>query len=435
MVYYLLMHFLGTKELPKRSQSLVQKFVILIFLIDIAFSISSTFYVLFVIDAMGYEKLGILIGVGFFVQALLDYPSGTLGDWIGQKWILFFADLGFGLSYALLFFAQTYNDFLLVYIVSAIAASQQSGAFGTWFENNYKVSVEDKDPERETFKFFTGRQTSLGNLTVGFSFVIGGLIATLYFREVVFAIQAIFLTILAFILLFSVKNFPEIPKPEISVRNYFYLFFEGIWVVLTNKVLLIFIIGFILTQTMWMIWASLILFPLYIGYTGSDIGASLFRAGIFSIGIIIPIIGANIAKKSSIKRLPFFRAIHSTIFFVGFMIITYFYPIDKNEFQIIPLFLSSIILTIPWILLQVAVIIESRIFLDLIPDRNRNSVYSLIPTLVLLFNTPTVMIGGILLEDFGINATLFVLVVIGLISSLIFTLPIYLLQKDEKWTH
>ena len=56
-------------------------------------------------------------------------------------------------TYALLFFAQTYNDFLLVYIVSAIAASQQSGAFGTWFENNYKVSVEDKDPERKTFKF------------------------------------------------------------------------------------------------------------------------------------------------------------------------------------------------------------------------------------------------------------------------------------------
>ena len=101
--------------------------MILIILIDISFSLSSTFYVLFVIDSMGYEKLGILMGVGFFVQALFDYPSGTLGDWIGQRWVLFVAYLGFGLSFALLFYAQTFNDFLLVYIVSAIAASQQSG--------------------------------------------------------------------------------------------------------------------------------------------------------------------------------------------------------------------------------------------------------------------------------------------------------------------
>ncbi|MFX0174346.1 MAG: hypothetical protein ACFE9L_20910 [Candidatus Hodarchaeota archaeon] len=89
MIFSPLMKFLGIRsKLPPNTQSLVQKFLFLSSLQSSFFFISGTFYVLFVIDKVGFIDLGILVGISFLVQALLDYPSGSLGDWIGQPWIL-----------------------------------------------------------------------------------------------------------------------------------------------------------------------------------------------------------------------------------------------------------------------------------------------------------------------------------------------------------
>ena len=99
----LLTHILGIQELPNRAKTLIHKAVITTVFTQFFFGLSNTFFVLFVIDSVGYELLGILIAISFIVQAVLDYPTGVIGDWIGQKWLLLSAYISFGLSFAVLY--------------------------------------------------------------------------------------------------------------------------------------------------------------------------------------------------------------------------------------------------------------------------------------------------------------------------------------------
>ena len=149
--------FLGIHELPERAQGLVQRFVMIVIFIDLVSLLSTTFFVLFVIDSIGIAQLGMLLAIRFLIQAALDYPSGVLGDWVGHKWVLFTAYLTFALSYVTLVFADSFFSFLIVYSLFAFASSQQSGALMAWFENNYKAATGDTDPERKTYKFFLGK--------------------------------------------------------------------------------------------------------------------------------------------------------------------------------------------------------------------------------------------------------------------------------------
>ncbi|MHA2273870.1 MAG: MFS transporter [Candidatus Hodarchaeales archaeon] len=130
MIIKPLMTILGVQQLPDRAQGLVQKFVVVLIFADFLFYLSSTFYVLFVIDSVGYAQLGLLLAVRFLLQAVLDYPSGVLGDWIGQKWVLFIAYLAYALAYALLIWADSFSALLVVYLLYGFAASQQSSFLG-----------------------------------------------------------------------------------------------------------------------------------------------------------------------------------------------------------------------------------------------------------------------------------------------------------------
>ncbi|UCE13685.1 MAG: hypothetical protein JSV04_00585 [Candidatus Heimdallarchaeota archaeon] len=55
-----------------------------------------------------------------------------------------------------------------------------------------------------------------------------------------------------------------------------------------------------------------------------------------------------------------------------------------------------------------------------IPDQNRNSIYSLIPTLILLINIPYVGVGGLLLDHFGLPLTFMLLNFIGILAPLFY---------------
>jgi MFS family permease len=424
-----LISFLGVKELPERAQSLVQKAIITITLIQLFFGLSSTFYVLFVIDLVGYEQLGILLAISFVLQALIDYPSGVFGDWVGQKWLLLVAYLSFGISYGLMFFADSFASLLVVYCIQAFAASQASGALQTWLENNYKIAVGDADPQRKTFRMFFGRYNMIGSLVLGLSFIAGGVIATFHSRQDVFAIQAIALAGLAIAFLFIIKDYPEIKRSEKSVRNYFKLMGGGLKAVFMNKTVLLFVIGICFDAAKWIIWGNMILFPLYFGYTGSDGAASMYRFIVFLAGIPAMGIAANIAAKLHIKWQPILVALHTVLFFGSFMIITTWFPF-RDTFEPLALILTFIVLIGINLFFYIPNILQQRIFLDLIPDENRNAVYSLIPTVLLLVNAPAVASGGQLLTSWGSSATLFVLGLIGLIGSFFFYISLRSLQPS-----
>ncbi|MFX0092291.1 MAG: hypothetical protein ACFFBD_11060 [Candidatus Hodarchaeota archaeon] len=82
---------LGVASLPSRAKKLIKRYVVLVMLAHALFMLSNTFFILFIIDYLGYAEAGLLLGLYFLIHAVFDYPTGVLGDWIGQKWILFMA--------------------------------------------------------------------------------------------------------------------------------------------------------------------------------------------------------------------------------------------------------------------------------------------------------------------------------------------------------
>ncbi|MFX0094871.1 MAG: MFS transporter, partial [Candidatus Hodarchaeota archaeon] len=199
--------FLGLNHLSKESRSLVKKYVMLNTLSTIAVSLSSTFFYLFTIDALGFLNASVIFALRVFVQFVVDYPSGSLGDWIGQKRVLVLSYISYFFTFSLLFIAQTYLHFILIAIFMGIALAQESGALGSWLDNNYK-KIEDQslDPDRRNYGFTQSRLYTLLVFTLGIVVPVGGFLSELITRRLVFLLQSILTLGMILIFYFSVND-------------------------------------------------------------------------------------------------------------------------------------------------------------------------------------------------------------------------------------
>ncbi|MHA2222950.1 MAG: hypothetical protein ACXAAO_12960, partial [Candidatus Thorarchaeota archaeon] len=101
--------FLGLPDANEKVLRLAKIMAILGPLANVTFVLSTTFYVIFIAEALGggpgmylqgMGLVGTLVVVQMVVQILLDYPTGAIGDWIGQRYIVSSA----AVSYAIAFF-------------------------------------------------------------------------------------------------------------------------------------------------------------------------------------------------------------------------------------------------------------------------------------------------------------------------------------------
>ena len=382
---------LGAKELPEHTQSHMRSVLALIMAISFLMSLSDTFYVLFVIDNIGFTLAATSTSVMLLTQLIFDYPSGSLGDWIGQRWVLAIAFICYNINFLLLLEASTFNDFLLIGIINGFGNAQSSGAFDTWIDNNYRKTVGDDDPERRTYGFTMSRINSMNSLTLGASFLLGGILATEISREFVFAVQLGLCMIVILLIILFIKDIELDEEDEVTkatkkingyqnnkekINGYFSLLIGGIKFLFQSKRVFFFIIGLSIYRATWLIWGNLILFPLYFGYTGSDIGASTLRTTLFFVGIPTGFFMANVSKKIGNERFSIVIFLQLLTFFPSFILLTYFVPIS-NEFNLIGIIGTFILLaTLVGLLFNLGNTLAQRILLDLVPSENRNSVYS-----------------------------------------------------------
>ncbi|MFX0066451.1 MAG: MFS transporter [Candidatus Hermodarchaeota archaeon] len=415
----------GVENLPYRAKKLVKRYLILITIAHSLFMLSNTFFILFVIDYIGYTEAGLLLGVYFFIHAVFDYPTGVLGDWIGQKWILFIAYSGYAISFGLLgllVFIDSPLILVIAYILFALSSSQESGAFATWFDNNYKVAVQEEDPDRQIYRTFLGKSQMIFDFSGGTMLIVGGWIATFYQRELVFIIQTVGLSVLAPLLLILAKDFPEIEKVPQSIAKYFHLFFDGLINVIFNPVLLLLVMGSILYISAISIFFNLMLFPIYFGYTGTDLGASIFRFTLFFTGAIGIWKISDWIKNVQVKKwLPVTHFIHAFLFFGGMAILMIIFPIT-NSLNLVAAFFVGCLILITHLMRMTLNIFVQRIYLDVIDDEKRNSFYSLLPTAILLVTSPLTAVSGNIGENQGF-ATLFIFLgILALIASFFYLL-------------
>lgn len=425
---------LGTQELPAEAQYYMRTFLYLSMVISFLASLSSTFYVLFTIDAIGFTLTAICTSIMLATQMIFDYPSGSLGDWIGQRWVLATAFVFYGINFFLLISATTFLDFILISILNGLGNAQSSGTFDTWVDNNYQIAVGDADPDRKIYGFSTSRVNTFNNLALGFSFMVGGILATLNSRQYVFSIQFGLTTIVILLILVFLRDVKS-SKSEVKslnssnldkISNYFGLLKGGIAFLFSSKEVFLFLVGSSIYNVTWMIWGSLILFPLYFGYTGTDALASLLRTTLFFAGIPLSFIMANVSKRFSNNKLPTILFFQIILFFPSFIALTLF-VVPTDEFNLIGILLTFILLwTLVGTFFELGITLNQRIMVDLVPSKNRNSVYSLMPTIFSLIGIFVLPIAGSLVEEFGLAAGILCAGVTCIIGSALISISIHM---------
>jgi hypothetical protein len=69
--------------------------------------------------------------------------------------------------------------------------------------------------------------------------------------------------------------------------------------------------------------------------------------------------------------------------------------------------------------------------LELVPDKYRNAVYSLLPSLILLLSVPLVTVGGFVINHHGFSAGILLIVAIQLVSAIFLGLGLYWLTRPK----
>ncbi|MFX1262267.1 MAG: hypothetical protein ACFFAZ_09285 [Promethearchaeota archaeon] len=428
---------------------LAARFIILSTSMTAAISISTTFYLIFVAEALGKGSYidglalaSLLIIVQKVVQTLFDYPTGTIGDLVGQRWVLSSAFLTYSIAFyfvSLISSSSHFDHYLLVYILMGFAASQESGAMNSWFDNNYSLSVPE-DKNKAQYGVFIGKLAMLLRISRALVILPGAIFAVLIARVFVFQIQSVACVLLALASFFLVRDLPMIQEhreSETIAEDYVSLLKQAARHIVSSPYLKYIVLGNTLFLSIGFTWSELIMYPFLYEYLSSDVAvASLMTVVIIAFAGFWERSGVWAKRFEPEKWIPRLRFIQSTgaVFFWLFAILMWAFPpppVDSEMMSILIPFTDVSILHVPllsatpvflilviWfsggILFTIAAILWMRVLIDVVPNRIRNGVYSLLPTLVVFASIPLTAILGWLVPLVGIPI---VLVLSGTVST------------------
>ncbi|MHA2495861.1 MAG: MFS transporter [Candidatus Hodarchaeales archaeon] len=419
-------------EMSPRSQSLAIKYFWLFSTQVIQFQIVSTFLVLYLLDILTYAELGLLVAIQFAITALLDYPTGALGDAIGHKTVLALAYVTYAIAILFLLTADSFIGFLPWAVLSAVGASQESGALQSWFDNNYRVTIGELDSDRKIYGAFQGKMGANWRLLSGTLFIIGGLIAGTFSRKLLFTIQLGLVLIALGFIIGLMSNEEGVEAPQRSFRAYRDRLVGGIQFAVSSRGTLFLFLGLTIFGTSSVVWGSLMLFPFYASYSGTDEYTGLLRAILFLTGIILLLYITKLTKKIEKPHLGVFLS-YFMGGFVFFCLMFAFYEIFPPPNAFVLTSYVAVIILFQWvgIWLPLRAILQGRLMLELVPDKYRNAVYSLLPSLILLLSVPLVTVGGFVINHHGFSAGILFIVTIQLVSAIFLGLGLYWLTRPK----
>jgi hypothetical protein len=251
--------------------------------------------------------------------------------------------------------------------------------------------------------------------------------------------------VIAFAAAKLVRNLPETEKDKQTrptMDEYFSLLREGIRYLFSGKFVTYLLMGSMLLNSCLTVWANLILFPMYYSYMLTDVAVASFRTI-----VMIPLVfysersgvwAKRFAPEKWISRFRFIQT-GGALFFWIFAIIMFVFPVSPPGSPMIDYIIPGtdiLLLSVPvdslvpvglmilvfislGIFFQIANVLTSRIFVDAIPNRVRNGVYSLFPTVILLLGMPQIVFFGWLISVAPISITLILTGVISTIGVLL----------------
>ncbi|OLS28296.1 MAG: hypothetical protein HeimC2_07880 [Candidatus Heimdallarchaeota archaeon LC_2] len=415
----LIQRFFDILTLNQDAKKFVTRSFLIILIYTFVVMLTNTFLILHALDTLSIQQLGLILGVKFAIQALTDYPTGALGDWIGQRWVLFIASISYALGMIMLSYATEFHFMLIAFSIIGFAQGQESGTFNSWFDNNYILYVYE-DQDRLIYGQLLGKFTMMKELITAIAFIVGGFLIYFSSRQDLFYYQGIILLLFSFTFVLSMRDHPLTPQHELHLKNYFNFLNQGILTVIKDRSLFILILGLVITGSGMMLWGGLILLPLYESYAKTDIVTSVLRSTIWVFGAIGTGIASILSKriKNLKKALSISFLILDILFFSIMLIMVSFYEASK-DFELLLFILLIIAFTIGFTGRYFVDVLLPRYFLDKIPNTNRNAIYSLIPSLIMIVSVPYLIIGGFLLKTYSTQMLILLLIINGIIGALL----------------
>jgi MFS family permease len=398
----------------------------------------------------GLTFVGLLVVLQMAIQTLLDYPTGAIGDWIGQRYVISSALLCYAGAFYLssMIVADTPAPlwiYVIIYTLFGIGSSQESGAFNAWFDNNYRVAMPH-DKDRKQYGVFQGRLGMVWQVSSTLVLLPGSWLAFFYGETWVFGLQAIFAVFLSIIVFRLIRDLPGVRDEDErpSLREYGSLLKDGFKFLWSSRFVTLIILGEVVMWSTSASWWHLILFPLYFSFLVTMVAVSAFRTLVFIPQALANERSGVLAKRFDPKTwIPRFRILQflGVVFYLALAVIVHFFPgipagTDPSTIEFLtilipftnlPLIEIPVQTLIPVTLLflvfvalnmfgAIAGILTQRVMLDVIPNRIRNSMYSLQPTLVMLISMPIIAFFGWLIPISGFTLTFMICAVISLIS-------------------
>ena len=465
-------NFFGFSDDNVKVLRIARTFLILVPLLIATVMMSNTFYMIFIAEALGggpgrflegLGLVGILVIIQLGVQTTLDYPTGAVGDWIGQRWVIASAYMCYALAFyltSLITVDTPFTFFILVYVLVAVAASQESGAWGAWFDNNYRIAVPDDD-DRKSYGIFLGRSGMLIQIFATVILIPGSVLAVIYSRQWVFVLEAILCFFISFLILRFVTDFPEIAeaRQRPTMSEYTNLLKSGVSFLFSDPFVKWFIIGGTLTTSVIIVWGNLLLFPFYYLYLITDVGVSSFRTILFVPGVISEERSGVWSQRFEQKKwIPRFRLLQTCgfVFFLAIALFMFVFPplgegatmlqlvipftdvvfLELPQAYIIPIIALFLAFLVTGLLSRFAMVLSQRLLLDVIPNRIRNSVYSLIPTVSMILALPQIVVVGFIIQFLNFPVALVMCALLSLVGVLMIRrglshpLPI---PEEETW--
>jgi MFS family permease len=379
-----------------------------------------TYQILFIYDKIGIELAGIYLSLIMITNSVLDYPTGSLSDWIGQKGVLILAHFFHAFGIILFAISTTFVQFAFIGIIFGFFKAQLSGTIESWFDNNYKSFSSSIDPDNKIYSFFQTRLRPI--MTVGWiiSVLIGGYIATLVSRQVGFILEGILSILFLFTIYFLMNDFSTLEIISTNNNSFYSIIKTSLKFVFKSNEITFLFLGFAINQLAFLLWSEILLFFVYFGYAGSDFGISIIRSfvGILAIPIFILLLGKIVANVKTAWNVCYMSMIQSLFFFGGFYLLIIFVP-PRNTFNptgvvgSIFVFIFSIT-----ILNNVIGVLYQQLMLEIVPSDIRNSIYSFQSSLKSLLAIIMIPITTYVFNLFGLFTAftlIFLVAIIGVI--------------------
>ncbi|MFW9917170.1 MAG: MFS transporter [Candidatus Thorarchaeota archaeon] len=422
----------NTEELPTKTQSLATKYFILFSTQIAQVQIASTFLVLFLLEMVSFEELGLLLAIQFILTALLDYPTGALADAIGHRVVLTLAYCTYAIGILFLLTAGSFIGFVPWVILNAIGISQESGALQSWFDNNYRAAIGTFDPDRKIYGVILGKIRIIWRIISIIMIVIGGVIAGLYSRRFLFAIQLFLVLVALALILLLMTNEVGMEVPRRTLKAYRDHLTGGLQFVMSSKGTIAFFFGSALFSGTASIWANLIQFPFYKSYSGTDEATGVLRATLFATSILGLVVITHLTKKVERPHKGLFLGylLQGPIFFC--LLLSFYETIPPpNKFVLLSFLALILLYQFASFSMPIVGILQSRFLLELVPNEYRNAVYSFTPSLVWLFSIPLIILGGMAISNHGFSAGIMAVIVFTAIGSTAVGLGLYWLSKPQ----